>query len=450
MTLKFVICTNSPFSIVENKHFSNLISYVSCDQAHLPTTKTLISDLENKYQKIKTLLIERINEAKYVCLTADGWANKSRSFLGITIHMFDNDLNKHSFLLAFRRMFGRHTHDALKEVMLLVIHEFDIKINKITHIITDGASNFKKAFKVYGGGTLFEPSNDDQNETNCYDEDGQCDVEDDVVDLEMFASDDDGIFMPPDTQIMAIELNGNCEDTSDDENEINDIDIRLPEQLICYSHSLNRTAYDFEKTLDEKTKDPLNAAFSKLKKFWNLNSRSSVAHEIIQRVCKRSFPYPNAIRWNSKFDSISLAERYKLEINDAIDEINREARKNASNGKKGKKLDKLSAREWSLLKDYSLCMCSLAMGLDILQGDKRACQGYILPVLYGIKAGLQENLDKNAYTSEFGRIFHDTLIECFDKRFGDKMKICEENKSLILAAAIHPSFKLSWVSVESE
>lgn len=148
LILKFVICTNSPFRIVENKEFSDLISYVSSGNAHLPTTKTLISDLEKKYEKLKSLLIERIDKAKYVCLTADGWSNKGRSFLGITIHMFDDELNKHSFLLSFRRMFGRHTHEAIKEHLLLIIHEFNIKLSKITHIVTDGARNFQKAFKV--------------------------------------------------------------------------------------------------------------------------------------------------------------------------------------------------------------------------------------------------------------------------------------------------------------
>lgn len=250
------------------------------------------------------------------------------------------------------------------------------------------------------GETLFEPFIDDQSVTvNQPDEEGQCDVEDDVIDLDMFADEGDGIFIPPDTEVIVIDLNQRSESTSDDEDENNHTDNRLPEQLICYSHSLNRTGVDFEKTLSKKEKrafDAFNAAFLKLTKFWNLNSRSTVAHEIVERVCKRSFPYPSAIRWNSKHDSIELAERYKCEINEAIDEINKEARKNAPNGKKGKKLDKLSAREWSISKDYCVCMHPLAMGLDILQGDKRACQGYILPVLYGIMAGLEDNVDKKS------------------------------------------------------
>lgn len=57
--------------------------------------------------------------------------------------------------------------------------------------------------------------------------------------------------------------------------------------MICYSHSLNRTGVDFEITMGEnatRSYDALNCAFTKLKIFWNLNSRSTVAQEIVQRV----------------------------------------------------------------------------------------------------------------------------------------------------------------------
>lgn len=138
--LGFIIGTNSAFRLVENEKFHELISYVSNGQAKVPTTKTLITDLNDKYMQIKLKLMELIERAKYVCLTADGWTNKGRSFLGITIHMFDDELNKESYLLAFRRLFGRHTYDALKDVLLSVMNEFKIKVSKVTHIVTDGAS----------------------------------------------------------------------------------------------------------------------------------------------------------------------------------------------------------------------------------------------------------------------------------------------------------------------
>ncbi|XP_031633718.1 uncharacterized protein LOC116347298 [Contarinia nasturtii] len=45
LTLSFVASTNSAFRIVENKEFIKLIEYVSQTKASIPTTQTLMSDL---------------------------------------------------------------------------------------------------------------------------------------------------------------------------------------------------------------------------------------------------------------------------------------------------------------------------------------------------------------------------------------------------------------------
>lgn len=452
MTLKFVLSTNSAFRICENKEFSELVSYLSCSRAQLPTTKTLMIDIETKYQYLKTLLIGLIDTASYVCLTADGWTNSNRSFMGITVHFFDEKLLRHSYLLAFRRMIGRHTFQAIKEMLILVIKEFKMKVSKITHIVTDGASNFEKAFKVYGptGDVAFVPIIEGRSDLECLTNEA-IGVDDMSNEVDFESLDSDSVYFPPDTESIDIDLDQHSDEDNDDEDD--DMENRLPKQLKCQSHKLNRLGIDFEKSLFGGMKpvyDILNVAFTKLKKFWNLNSRSSVAHEIIFRVCNRSFPYPNATRWNSKYDSIDLAEKNKQKINEAIDEINAEATKNTPRGKKYKKLEKLSASDWRVLKDYALCMGPVAMGLDILQGDKQSSQGYILPVLFGIKASLQENIEMRRHVSENGQALHNIVMECFEKRFGDAMKICEENKSLILAAAIHPKFKLSWLQCESD
>lgn len=454
MTLKFVICTNSAFSIVENKHLMELVTYVSSGQAHLPTTKTLMTDLDAKYIQIKSKLIHLIHKTKYVCLTADGWTNKSRSFMGITIHMLDENLVRHSFLLAFRRMIGRHTFETIKDMLLLVINQFEITTTKITHIVTDGASNFEKAFKIFGQNNLLDLTVETQSETNRdgnvnyqRDDSDENDVEEDSVDIDkLLASEDGGMYIPPETEIIQI---GDCIESNDDIEDI-DIEDRLPDQLKCYSHGLNRTGVDFENTLyknEKRTYDVLNGAFTKLKNFWNLNSRSSVAHEIIVRICGRSFPYPTDTRWNSKPDSVEVAEKHKLKINDAIDQINIEAKKNAPHDKR-KKLEKLSTLEWKVLKDYTTTLRPLAMGLDVLQGDHKTCMGYILPVLYGIKAKIEKNIENSLYTTEQGGKFYDVLMDCFNKRFSGVMRISEENKNLILAAAIHSNFKLSWLQDE--
>lgn len=153
LTLDFVLATNSSFSITENKEFKSLIEYVSNSNAKIPTSKTLMKDMDSQYISMKSKLIETIEKTSDVCTTADIWTNKGRSYMGVSIHFFDKDLEKKSFLLAFRRMRGRHTYSAIANLLLAINKEFHIKRSIITHIITDGASNFKKAFHVYGDQT---------------------------------------------------------------------------------------------------------------------------------------------------------------------------------------------------------------------------------------------------------------------------------------------------------
>lgn len=443
LTLAFVASSNSAFRIVENKQFLDLVAYVSNQQAKIPVAKTLMSDLDNKFQKIKEKLKKTIAVTNHVCTTADIWTNKSSSFMGVTIHFFDENLERKSNLLAFRRFFGRHTHQAVAEIIMNIHREFNIKRTKVTHIVTDGASNFRKAFKVFGSSekeSVSTPTADLENETVTQDDENELDIE------QILGPDANVMFYPDDVDAVNMEWHSYVDD---EEDELDDY-ASLPAQLRCVSHMLNLLGKDFEKKMSSRCSDAYKNAYRKLKRFWEVNSRSTVAHEIILEICKRSFPYPNSTRWNADFDAVEVAEKHKQLIKLAIENINRETQLHLPRSKKSKPLEVLTATEWKILKDYVVCMRPIAEALDIIQGEERACAGYILPTLYGIKACLNENIENNVYVSDFGKSMNETMLQCLSNRFDDMMKICDENKSLILAAAIHPCFKLTWLENEMD
>lgn len=95
----------------------------------------------------------------------------------------------------------------------------------------------------------------------------------------------------------------------------------------------------------------------------------------------------------------------------------------------------ITAMKWRVLKAYCSCLQPIAIALDILQGEKRPCQGCVLPTLYSIKASLEEQLQNNIYVSEYGKFFHECAMDSINFRFGAIMKIGDENKDLI-----HPKF----------
>lgn len=268
LTLKFVLETGSAFRIVENDAFLELVDYVSFGKARIPTNKMLLSDLKKTYDSMKEKLINLIGQSKYVCLTADVWTKHTRIYMGVTVHLFDSGLNRVSYLLAFRRMYGRHTSISIKEMLLNVIKEFKIKKEKITHIITDGARNFLKAFD----------KNSQSDETNLNERREGDEQQGAVNDTDDFEIDIDSLLatvdeLPTDVVLEQLDFGSIREYAYDDEEDDNET---LPKQLRCVAHTLNLIGTDFDKHLkanERNCSDYLEKAHSKLKK--NLESKSS-------------------------------------------------------------------------------------------------------------------------------------------------------------------------------
>lgn len=227
LTLAFITNNSCSFRLVENKDFRNLISYVSNDRANIPTAKTLITTMDSKYELMKQTLKDELCKMNYLCLTADVWTNKARSFIGISVHYFDQNLIRKSYLLAFRRLYGRHTHDVLAQTILSILKEFNISSSKISHIVTDGASNFRKAFVVFGA------IDNDKKSQNA--PDNTIESEEKEIEIEdLLDSDADMLYIPPDTIMENINL-----PTHDNEDEEYDNFSTLPQQLRCPWFELN-------------------------------------------------------------------------------------------------------------------------------------------------------------------------------------------------------------------
>lgn len=443
LTLNFVMSANLPFSIVENKEFNELASYISNDKAELCSRKTLMKDLTVRTNTIKRKLIDIIDKTDYICTTADVWTSMGKSFLGTTIHYFDENLDKQSFMLAFRRLRGRHTYDKLADAILEIHKDFNLKRSKITHIVTDGGSSFCKAFRQFGAND-FEKNGDKIETDDTFEQDVEIDIEN-MLELEDLNDD-----QMENVIAEVLDLRSNTDDVSYFRDDFE----TLPKQQRCIPHSLNLIgSNDFEKELKgdtPKCHDALGSAYEKLKSFWNLSRKSSVAKEIIEKTCDRSFPYPNNTRWNGKFDCIEVANDNSKNINIAIDEINKEAKKHTSNRRAAKTLEKLTPADWRCLRDYTIVLRPVSIALDILQGEKRACQGYVMPSLFSIVAHLRNIANNDGYVSEYGRVMHRCMMKCLERRFGHMLKFDEENNDLILAAVLHPNFKLSWIEKESD
>lgn len=148
--LDFVVDGNMSFNVVQLKSFKELLETVSGRKIVIPSRHKFMKTLDSEYMDMKKALCEKLSQQKYLCITADVWSSRAQSYLGATVHFLNDNYERESYCLAFKQMFGKQTYKDLAKVMDAIFDDYGIKRSQITHIVTDGGSNFCKMFKMYG------------------------------------------------------------------------------------------------------------------------------------------------------------------------------------------------------------------------------------------------------------------------------------------------------------
>jgi len=143
---------------------------------------------------------------------------------------------------------------------------------------------------------------------------------------------------------------------------------------------------------------------------------------------------PNATRWNSEFDSVNqvneLAKEKPEVLNSVFDAVG---------------LNRLTPTDQEFLAEFTTLMGSVAMALDILQGEKNMYYGYLVPTIVQLKRRIE-----SAQTSGEGlkhcNPLAKALLDGISKRFDNIL----DNDEAILAACVHPLFKFDWIDDRRE
>lgn len=147
-----------------------------------------------------------------------------------------------SYILAFRYLNKKHTYDYLAQVLSSILEEYDLTIDKVTHVVTDGGSNFCKAFKVYGRNTDFSCTlytiEEDADEVGIEDNDDLISNDGMAHLLENEAVDEDILELEAESLTRESTIQGVQIDLTKDSDDI-DNDIILPPQMRCFAHLLN-------------------------------------------------------------------------------------------------------------------------------------------------------------------------------------------------------------------
>ena len=147
--LKMIVKDLRPESIVEDEGFREFVE--ALDKKYvLPCRATLRNKLiPEAFKEIMEEVLDEISKADHVALTTDMWTSSSTdAFNAVTAHFWDSAVKKlKTKVLQCSKFEGRHTADALMKDIVKAQNQFKISKEKIAAVISDNASNIRKALK---------------------------------------------------------------------------------------------------------------------------------------------------------------------------------------------------------------------------------------------------------------------------------------------------------------
>uniref|UniRef100_A0A672F911 BED-type domain-containing protein n=1 Tax=Salarias fasciatus TaxID=181472 RepID=A0A672F911_SALFA len=342
-------------------------------------------------------ILSRINIAG-MSTTADIWTKNNKSFMGMTAHCINpTDFSRQKAGIACTWIKGRHTYDVVAGAIEQVHSSYGLS-NKVVATVTDNGSNFVKASKVFETPAAASDSED----------------EGDGVEIE--ETDEEVTF----TDVGEVLSN----ETDQAEH------FTLPPHLRCASHTLNLvTTTDMEKhlTTHQESKAVYRSAFAKCSALWNKASRSTVAAELVEKLCGKKLIVPKVTRWNWFHDAISLITEFLMtKLITLCSQLGVKA---------------IVEKEYQFLKEYVTVTEPLCKALDKLQGEDYCYYDCLLPTLESL---MSKTLAKRAGLSRMTAGLPDVIA--VKTRFAPVM----DSRDVLLAAVTLPKFKVRWLKEESE
>lgn len=147
--MKFVVCSDQPFSIVDDEDFIDLFTGVQAKNAtlSLPGRTKMRQLINERFETSKTRLRDefKLCEAKLI-FVIDFWSSANgHSFQGVVVSWITNDWSLKSAVLDLTRVIGTHTGDNLGNHFVQVLDDYGV-YGKLLSVTTDNASNMSSLF----------------------------------------------------------------------------------------------------------------------------------------------------------------------------------------------------------------------------------------------------------------------------------------------------------------
>lgn len=403
-----------PLSTVDEPTFKDLFAPYG---VKVFSRKVLYEKLKRRFEEYKANLIQMLSNVNHVCLTADIWSSKTRSFLGTTIHWLDKEMNRVSYVLDICRVTEKYDYIKLNELLEDISYKFDLNYNKVNTVLTDNSYNFVKYFKEIGvneNAVLFEP---EAETSDCEEYDFE-DIEESKYDLDF-----------------------NFEKIENNDSERQN-DCMLPFHIRSVSHMLHLLCTaDFIEILNNNLllRNIHESMIYKCNQLW-LASRQPKTAKIIQHVLKKKLLYSNISNWKSLFDSLKVITTVEYNLNILCDTLNLT--------QTSLTYEPLRNREKNYLNAYLNVMEPIFTALDQLQQQKNMYYGSFLPTIFIIQMKLVDVVNNtDTQKDNIKKFLSVAVLQSFKKRFSKFLSLDLKDADVhfaVLATLSHPRFKIKW------
>jgi hypothetical protein len=461
-----IIQGNISLYMVNTDWFRSFIKTVD-PKYDCPSSYKVRKMITTMYKNKRDSLQTELANAKWTSITLDMWSDRRmRSFLGITVHFLNENLQRKSMLLEFTEFDSNHTADNIVDKCMFVLDSYGIR-QKVCYIITDNAANMIAAFRdcadVFGiepddlsSAVVDEPDDDHEN----LDENrnilctGPTEVQNvSVTDIQPSVS-------STGSNISHGNHNDHCDSATDVTDSVNDEStedivpysgyettveliskticrlVRLP----CGIHTLQLVVLD-----GLKTAECLSDVLSKCSRLSTILHTSGKFSQQYFLHFKVAIPKTTKTRWNSTF--LQLQAVAKLDQSKLEGLLRKNKHKECV----------FSYRETKILKE-AVDILESAYDATIIMEEENASISLIAPTVYALQQKWRNMLGVVSYT----KTLLNGLLQSLENRFGGIFLNIGSGTELInrptvpggspfeyqvyiIAAALDAEFRLNWL-----
>jgi len=138
---RFMICTEQPLSLAEDRYFTRFVQKALCPQYRPISRNTCKEDMFKVFRRFKKELIAEFASVNFtIACTSDIWTGCNEvAYFCVTAHYIDRNWLLNKRIIAFRVIDSPHTGAMITNAILAIFREYKV-VDKISSITFDNAS----------------------------------------------------------------------------------------------------------------------------------------------------------------------------------------------------------------------------------------------------------------------------------------------------------------------